>query len=64
MQSGSFFLSLLGVFVVFLFSLRGCLVSVLCVQTALIIKFDIFCDRRSEFLLGALFCSVEFCPFN
>lgn len=64
MQSGLFFLVLLGICVVFLLFLGGCLVSVLCVWTGIIIKFDIFCDRRSELLLGAVFYSVEFFPFH
>ena len=64
MQSGLFLLGLLGVFVVFLLFLRRRLVSILHVWTGLIIKFDIFCDRCSELLLGAVFCSVKFFSFH
>ena len=64
MQFGLFFLILLGICVVFLFFLGGCLVSILYMWTSLIIKFDIFCDCRPEFLLGAVFCLVEFFPFH
>lgn len=63
-QSGLFFLVLLGIYVVFLLFLERCLVSVLRVRTGLIVKLDIFCDCRSEFLLGAVFCLVEFFPFH
>ena len=64
MQSGLFLLVLLGIYVVFLLFLERCLVSVLCVRTGLIVKLDIICDRRSEFLLRAVFCSVKFFPLH
>ena len=48
----------------FLLFLERCLVSVLRVRTGLIVKLDIICDRRSEFLLGAVFCSVKFFPLH
>ena len=63
-QSGLFFLVLLGIYVVFLLFLERCLVSVLRVRTGLIVKLDIFCDRRSEFLLRAVFCSLKLFLFH
>ena len=62
-QSGLFFLVLLGIYVVFLLFLERCLVSVLRVRTGLIDKLDLFGERRSVYGLRELFFSVKLFRF-
>ena len=57
-QSGLFFLVLLGIYVVFLLFLERCLVSVLRMRTLLIIENHILVYCRSELAFRAVFCSV------